>query len=330
MIRTVYVFASLLLLTILAPGWITPTAVAQQDPQFSLYMYNPLYYNPAAAGSEGVSRLQVTHRTQYLGYQPTIASDGGAQTTQLISFNMPLAKIKSGIGIYAFNDKLGAIVNQAVQVSYAYRMTLKSGTLALGVQAGMYNRGINYGELFRPGEPGDPAIPTGQVSQAKPDFSAGAYYNTVDYWLGLSVIHLNAPTYTLVTSRSTDPLDRTVNLTAGYRLGVGYDFDVQPSVLVQYSTATRIKGSTITGNLIGTYQNRYWAGLGYRLGDALMATAGINLGRNNAFRFGGSLDITTGGSRIKSPTSVEVLLAYVLPAPDARKKPIVRTPRFRY
>ena len=330
MIRTVYVFASLLLLTALVPGWMVSTALAQQDPQFSLYMYNPLYYNPAAAGSEGVSRLQITHRTQYLGYQPTIASDGGAQSTQLLSFNMPLAKIKGGIGIHAFNDKLGAIINQAVQVSYAYRMALKNGTLALGVQAGMYNRGINYGELFRPGEPGDPNIPTNRVSQAKPDFSAGVYYNTTDYWLGVSMTHLNAATYSFITDRSTDPLDRTVNLTAGYRLGIGYDIDVQPSVLVQYSTAGRVKASTITANLIGTYANRIWAGAGYRLGDAVMATAGINLMRNNALRVGYSLDLVTGGASIKSLTSHEILVAYALPTPDARKKPIIRTPRFRY
>lgn len=325
MIRTVYVFASLLLLTALVP-----TAWAQQDPQFSLYMYNPLYYNPAAAGSEGVSRMQITHRTQYLGYQPSTTGDGGAQSTQLLSFNMPLAKVKGGVGIYAFNDKLGAIVNQSVQVAYAYRMTLKSGTLALGVQGGLYNRGINYGELFRPGTPGDPAIPTNRVSQARPDFSAGVYYNSTDYWLGVSVTHLNAATYTLVTDRSTDPLDRNVNLTAGYRLGIGYDIDIQPSVLVQYSTAGRVKASTITANLVGTYDNRIWAGVGYRLSDAVMVTGGINLMRNNALRVGYALDLVTGGTSIKSLTSHEILLAYALPAPDARKKPIIRTPRFRY
>lgn len=331
MIRTVYVFASLLLLTAFVTGWLAPAALAQQDPQFSLYMYNPLYYNPAAAGSEGVSRLQLTHRTQYAGYQPTglASGDGGAQSTQLLSFNMPLAKLKSGIGIYAFNDKLGAVINQAVQVSYAYRMALKNGTLALGVQAGLFNKGINYGELFRPAEP-EPGIPTGSVSQAKPDFSAGVYYNTVDYWLGVSVTHLNAAAYSFITDRSTEPLDRTVNLTAGYRLGVTYNLDLQPSILVQYTTAARIPASTLTANLIGTYDNRLWAGVGYRLGDALMATAGINLMRNNALRVGYSLDVITGGIGGKSPTSHEILVGYALPAPDARKKPIIRTPRFRY
>ena len=332
MIRTVYVFALLLLLTALIPGWITPVALGQQDPQFSLYMYNPLYYNPAAAGSEGVSRLQLAHRTQYLGYQPTglAINDGGGQSTQLISFNMPLAKFKSGVGVYALNDKLGPYFRQTVQVSYAYRMALKNGTLALGLQAGLYNQGINYGELFRARDPNDPGIPTGQVSQAKPDISAGVYYNTTDYWLGVSVTHLNAAKYSFITDRTTEPLDPTVNLTAGYRLGVTYAIDVQPSVLVQYTTVGGIGSSSLTANLIGTYDNRLWAGFGYRLGDALMATAGINLMRNNALRVGYSLDVTAGGTQIKSPTSHEILVAYALPAPDARKKPIIRTPRFRY
>ncbi|GAB3499136.1 hypothetical protein GCM10027341_21780 [Spirosoma knui] len=295
-----------------------------------MYMYNPLYYNPAAAGSEGVSRLQITQRTQYLGYQTVGNNDpGGAQSSQLLSFNMPLAKIKGGIGIYALNDKFGPTINQAVQIAYAYRMTLKSGTLALGVQTGLFNRGIDFGQL-RPGEPGDPLIPTGRISQFKPDLSAGVYYNTTDYWVGLSMTHLNRATYNFITDRSIEPSNSKAYLTAGYRLGIGYDIDVQPSILVQYSTVEGIKGSAATLNLVATYDNRIWGGVGYRLKDAVMATAGINLMRNNALRVGYSLDITAGGAQVKSPTSHEILLAYAFPAPDARKKPIVRTPRFRY
>ncbi|WP_460976357.1 PorP/SprF family type IX secretion system membrane protein [Spirosoma knui] len=324
MIRTFYVLALLILLGV------SQTARAQQDPQFSMYMYNPLYYNPAAAGSEGVSRLQITQRTQYLGYQTVGNNDpGGAQSSQLLSFNMPLAKIKGGIGIYALNDKFGPTINQAVQIAYAYRMTLKSGTLALGVQTGLFNRGIDFGQL-RPGEPGDPLIPTGRISQFKPDLSAGVYYNTTDYWVGLSMTHLNRATYNFITDRSIEPSNSKAYLTAGYRLGIGYDIDVQPSILVQYSTVEGIKGSAATLNLVATYDNRIWGGVGYRLKDAVMATAGINLMRNNALRVGYSLDITAGGAQVKSPTSHEILLAYAFPAPDARKKPIVRTPRFRY
>ncbi|AUD01488.1 PorP/SprF family type IX secretion system membrane protein [Spirosoma pollinicola] len=324
MIRTLYVFA-FLLLTIVAP-----TAFAQQDPQFSLYMYNPLYYNPAAAGSEGVSRLQLTHRTQYLGYQTAGTGDGSAaQSTQMISFNMPLAKIKSGIGIYALNDKYGPSINQAVQISYAYRMTLKNGTLSLGVQGGMFNRGYDF-DQFRPSDPGDPLLTTGRINQFKPDIGAGVYYNTTDYWLGVSMTHLNKANYSYIADRTTEPSDSKAYLTAGYRLGMGYNIDLQPSILVQYSTVAGFPGSNVALNLLGTYDNRFWAGVGYRFKDALMATVGINLMRNNALRIGYSLDVVTSGTQIKSATSHELLFSYALPAPDVRKKPIIRTPRFRY
>lgn len=324
MIRTLYVYALLLLAIATSPVW------AQQDPQFSLYMYNPLYYNPAAAGSEDVTRLQITQRTQYMGYQTIGNGDGNAtQSTQMLSFNMPLAKIKSGIGIYALNDKYGPSINQAVQLSYAYRIALKSGTLALGVQAGMFNRGFDFGQ-FRATDPNDPLIPTGRINQFKPDIGAGIYYNTTDYWLGVSVSHLNQATYSYIIDRSIDASEPKAYLSAGYRLGLGYSIDVQPSVLVQYSTKQGIRGSVAVASLLATYDNRIWAGVGYRFKDAVMATAGINLMHNNALRIGGSFDITTSGSQIKSAASYEIILGYALPVPDARKKPIVRTPRFRY
>ncbi|GAB2577292.1 PorP/SprF family type IX secretion system membrane protein [Spirosoma areae] len=324
MIRTFYAYAFLLLVV----GG--PTALAQQDPQFSLYMYTPFYYNPAAAGSEGVSRLQITHRTQYLGYQTIGNGDGSAaQGTQLISFNMPLAKIKSGIGIYALNDKYGPSINQAVQLAYAYRLTLKNGTLSLGVQAGLFSRGYDY-DQFRPEVPDPLLTPTGRISQVKPDIGVGVYYNTTDYWVGLSMNHLNKAKYSYVPDRSTEQANSKMYLTAGYRLGIGYNIDVQPSLLVQYSTVEGIKGSDIAANVLATYDNRIWAGLGYRTKEAVMITAGINLMRNNALRVGYGLDITTSGVSGKSPTSHEILVGYALPAPDARKKPIIRTPRFRY
>ncbi|MBD2757573.1 PorP/SprF family type IX secretion system membrane protein [Spirosoma validum] len=324
MIRTLYVYALLLLFVA------GPSAFAQQDPQFSLYMYNPLYYNPAAAGSEGVSRVQITHRTQYLGYQ-TIGNgdESAAQSTQLLSFNMPLAKIKSGIGIYALNDKYGPSINQAVQVSYAYRMTLKNGTLGLGVQAGMFNKGYDFNQ-FRPNDPGDVLLTTGRINQFKPDIGAGVYYNTVDYWIGFSMTHLNKAKYNYITDRSTDPSDSKAYLTAGYRLGLGYNIDIQPSVLVQYSTTSGFPGSAVAVNLLATYDSRIWGGLGYRFNDAIMATVGFNLLPNNALRIGYALDIVTGGLQAKSPTSHELQLAYAWPIPDVRKKPIIRTPRFRY
>jgi type IX secretion system PorP/SprF family membrane protein len=302
----------------------------QNDPQFSLFTFNPTYYNPAAVGSEGTARVQITHRTQWAGYQGT-TDDGGAPSTQLLSFNTPLTKYKSGIGVYALNDQYGPLTNQAVQVAYAYRIALKNGTFSVGTQIGLYSKAIDYNKL-RFNDPNDPNIPTGRIGQAKPDVGFGAYYNTTDYWFGASVMHLNEAAYRLESGRSITPQARTAYLTAGYRLGLGYDLDIQPSVLYQIylSPTVGTKAASYTVNLLATYQTRFWAGIGYRQADAAILMAGLSLLPNNSLRVGVAYDRTVAQQSVKAPSSLEFLLSYSLPTPDARKKPIIRTPRFRY
>lgn len=301
---------------------------AQTDPQFSLFMFNQTYYNPAAAGSEGVARFNLTHRTQWAGYQGT-ADDGGAPSTQLLSFNTPLPQIKSGVGLYAFNDNLGPNTNQSVQVSYAYRAALKNGTLSFGLQGGFYSQAIDFSRL-RSRDPNDPLIPTGRLSKTQPDVGAGIYYNTTDYWIGVSMKHINQPSFEFISNRDLQSLRRSTFVTAGYRLGVGYNLDIQPSVLYQYANEAGMRASSLNVNLLATYDKRYWAGVSYRQGDAATAMLGISLLQNNALRFGYAFDFTTTAPQAKSPQSHEILLSYALPSPDARKKPIIRTPRFRY
>src|SRR5687768_3099464 len=97
------------------------SAHAQQDPQFTQYMLNNLYVTPAYAGVDGVTQLTVIHRSQWLGYQSSFG-DGGAPTTQLISFNTPIYKIKSGFGAYITRDELGPQTNSEIQAMYAYHL----------------------------------------------------------------------------------------------------------------------------------------------------------------------------------------------------------------
>ncbi len=322
--RLLYTVSLLVLIAFAEP------VLGQNDPQFSLFMFNPTYYNPAAAGSEGVAQIQLTHRTQWAGYQAT-ADDGGAPGTQLLSFNTPLTKYRSGIGLYILNDNYGPLTNQAVQLAYAYRIPVKNGTFSVGAQAGLYSKAVDYNKL-RYNDPGDPNIPTGRVGQTRPDLGLGAYYTTTDYWLGASVMHVNAAAYRLESGRSVTPQSRTVYLSAGYRLGVGYDVDIQPSVLYQIylNPVVGTQAASYNVNLLGTYQGRHWIGVSYRQADAFTGTIGTSFLSNNSLRVGAAVDITTSRQTVKAPTSFEVLLSYSLPAPDARKKPIIRTPRFRY
>lgn len=305
------------------------SAYGQQDPQFSLFPFAPTFYNPAAVGSEGVTRVQLIYRTQWAGYQ-TSAGAGGAPTTQLLTANLPLTRINSGVGIYAFNDQLGPISNQSVQAAYAYRLALKSGTLAFGVQGGLYNKRIDFsGVIVR--DPGDPEVQTGQYAQMQPDISAGVYYNTVDYWVGASLFHINKPSYRLGGDRSINPLAPVAYLSAGYRLGLTYELDVQPSILYKYTTETSVpRASSFDVNVLATYNSRFYGGVSYRWQDSFTIMGGLNMLTNNALRLGVAYDAVAFGTSTKRPASYEVMLSYALPAPNTTKKPIIRTPRFRY
>ncbi|GAB3313932.1 hypothetical protein GCM10027299_01450 [Larkinella ripae] len=297
-----------------------------QDPQFSFYMFNPVYYNPAAVGSEGVARFQLVHRTQYMGYQSNF-DDGGSFNTQLFSFNMPLSKIRSGVGLYALNENVGPQGFQKVQLAYAFRLPLKKGTLSFGAEGGLHNYSINY-DWFRPNDPEDPLIQNGRVNHMQPDFGAGVYYNTDAYYVGASMKHLTQPDFKLSSETNLNALYRTAYLTAGYRYGWNELIDIMPSAIYKFNTNGTF--SSLELNVMGMYDKRHWVSLGYRQGDAFTATAGVSLLRNNALRFGYAFDFVVGNRAAKSPTSHEVLLSYSLPEPRSGRKPIIRTPRFRY
>lgn len=300
------------------------SALAQQDPQFTQYYFNQFYLNPAAAGSDGLIRFQLMHRSQYLGYQGSF-DDGGAPTTQLFSFQMPLNTIRSAVGFYATNDRLGPAGNQEVQLSYAYRMPLAGGTLALGARAGLYNKSIDFDRL-RPREPGDPILGTGKVNEAKPDLGLGAYYSSSAFFAGVAVNHLVASKYPFKLEQGSNPLKTSVYAHGGLHYYLTEDVELTPTILLK----TDLTSYSVEGGVLGTLMNKYWLGVQYRQRDALSALAGINLLKDNALRLGYAFDYVVNGVGGKAPTSHEVLLSYALPAPKVTKKTIVRTPRFRY
>src|SRR5258708_31800894 len=78
---------------------------AQQDPQFTQYMFNTIYYNPGFSGVEGVTKISALHRSQWLGYSPTYGG-GGAPTTQLLNFSYTLFQLNSGLGAFFLYEYL--------------------------------------------------------------------------------------------------------------------------------------------------------------------------------------------------------------------------------
>ncbi|MBA4850337.1 type IX secretion system membrane protein PorP/SprF [Emticicia sp. BO119] len=302
------------------------TATAQQDTQFSHYYFNQLFINPATAGSENVTRFQAIYRTQYAGYQSTF-DDGGAPVSQIISANMPLKMIRSGVGLTFVNDKIGASIQRDLKLSYAYQIPVGGSQLALGVNGGLFTRGIDYGRL-RPRDDNDPLLGTGVVSQSSLDLGAGAYFFNPTYSIGLSVNHLNEPKFGLSSNGATNVLQRSAYLSGSMLFGVSYMIDVSPMFLLN-ANLSNMSISTFSAGAIATYDNTYYLGASYRVGDAVTALLGANI-LNGNLRIGYAIDVIVGGVQAKSATTHEVMLSYALSPPRAGKKSIIRTPRYRY
>lgn len=317
----------LIIILLLTASW---SVFGQQDAQLSQYMFNPLYINPAAAGTDGVMRFQLHYRNQWSGYQ-TSYDGSGSLGTQIFTASLPLNGLHSGLGIQFLNDKTPSGSGyQNMLLSYSYQIGLRNGSvISLGVKGGFHTK--TFDSRFRAGESGDPIVDavSKTINETKPDLSFGILYKAENYQLGVSFNHANTPKYGFGVSRTSEyALKQVLNVTASYDYYLSDEVKLSPTALWR----SDFSSSTLEGGAIVTYSEKYWVGGTYRLNDAGIIIAGLSMLRGNALRLGYSLDLTTVGNLAKSPTSHEILLSYALPAPKlfGGKKTPIRTPRFRH
>ncbi len=305
-------------------GLMSHQVLAQNDPQFSQYVFNTMYLNPAATGFGGKTAVSAIYRSQWSAYTGTF-DQGGAPTTQQISASVPFNALKGGLGLYVSNDQLGGgSTNREISASYSYHRRVGVNTLGVGISAGIYSR-ILDGGVYRPREEDDPSIPSTKVSQTNPDFSVGVYLYNPGYQLGLSMKHVNQPSYSFSTVSGNSMLPRTLYLNGSLLLGVTYTLDVSPMFVIKSDLKTV---SPELGALV-TYNSSLWAGVNYRWQDAASFLIGGNF-LNNKLRAGYAMDYVVFGTTAKAATSHEILLTYYLNPPRSGKKSIIRTPRYRF
>ncbi|GHM99900.1 membrane protein [Cytophagales bacterium WSM2-2] len=297
---------------------------AQQDPQFTQYMFNTIYYNPGFSGVEGVTKITALHRSQWLGYSPTLGG-GGAPTTQLITFSTPILKLKSGFGGYISHDNLGPLNNLGAQVSYAYHLGVKNSKLSFGMSTGLYAQTMDF-NLYRFIDQNDPLLgnKTGTLTQVRPDMAAGVFWRKEKYYLGASFNHLTHATFDFgVSQRSA--LQSHMYLTGGYIYAPSFDLKFHFSTLVQSDLVKTSFNLTALAYL----KDLMWGGLSFRQGESASLLLGYTFLKDKSMRLGYSLDYIVKDQAAKQATSHEFMLIYELPAVTGAGKKIVRTPRYR-
>jgi len=273
-------------------------------------MFNKLANNPGFAGSRGSIATSVLHRSQWMGFE-------GAPTTQNFSIDAELPFLKGGVGLNVVKDNIAEFSNLALQASYAYRTELGIGQIGMGMSVGMYQSGINGGAL-KPAQIGDIAIPTGSPKGSSLDIGTGVYFNTQDFYIGLSSAHMTEPTIEWTDGQK-------MNLSRHYFLILGYYHEINPVLSLNPSIYLKSDGSTsqldINANVI--YNNRMWGGVSYRLDEGLILLAGMNL--NEDLRFGLGYDVT-----MMNPlgNSLEIMLGYNFKIKTNKAVSKYKNPRF--
>jgi len=299
-------------------GW------AQQDPQFTHYMFNTLYYNPGYAGVDGLTKFTAIHRSQWLGYQPSFGG-GGAPTTQILSMTAPIYKLNSGFGAYIVNDKLGPQNNLEAQASYAYHLGIKDSKISFGIRAGIYSQTVNFNQ-YRATDPNDPLLKSsGKESQIRPDLAAGVFFRKEKYYMGASFSHLIKSTFDFGLSQR-NALKSHVYLTGGYFYDLNFDIRLQFMSLIKSDFT---KTSVDIGG-IAYFKDTMWGGLSFRQSEAAILMLGYSLLKDKSLKLGYALDYVVKDQKAKQPTSHEFMLSYELPVNPGSGKKVVRTPRYRH
>lgn len=257
---------------------------AQQDEMYTQYFYNKLILNPAYAGSRDAVSVAGLYRTQWVGFD-------GAPKTQSFSIHAPVFTENIGLGLSIIHDEIGINDNMTLNGAYAFRINFDKGRLALGINAQVKRMFMDW-KSSNPLEQIDNSIPYANTVKYLPNFGAGLYYDTDEFYVGLSVPHL------IENKLSFQGNDANVETKARQRrhffgmagliMPLGIDVEFQPSLLLKYVSNAPL-GVDVNASFI--FYESLLTGITYRYGDSFDMV--IQLFLKNNLRIGYAHDFNT-------------------------------------
>lgn len=231
-------------------------AIAQQDAGFSMYFFNPVYINPAYAGSRELISGSLVHRSQW-------ASKPDAPTTQAFSLHSAIPNSKVGLGLQIYNDNIGPMRNTGINLTYAYHLKLsETAKLSLGVTGMINNIKVNWDEI-NVDDNNDLSFTQNSTSSWVPDANAGIYFYKERFYAGLSANHIMQSKFDLTKAPGADfaKFYRQYYFTSGIVLPLTERIDLRPSILMKY-----VKSAPLVGEINASFifNRKLFIGAGFR------------------------------------------------------------------
>jgi type IX secretion system PorP/SprF family membrane protein len=310
----------------------TAAANAQQYPIYSQYAFNAFLLNPAVAGHEGYTALNLTVREQWVGLKDAPSTYAITGQTRLLK-NSFISRSKSvrhrkrvmsrsgrvGFGGYIFNDVNGAFSRLGFQGTYAYHLTLRRSQLSLGVSLSTFRYKVDRDKI-RLEDMTDETYQSILVDDKRyiTDGNAGIYYSNRYIFAGASVQNLFESFFKFNNREGAGfKLERQYLMMAGYRFDLIDFLFIEPSFLLKVSELSIVQTDI---NVKCYYKEDYWGGISYRTGSGsrvsqeTIAGKGSSLifmggARVDKFYFGYSFDYTFSSISKRTYGSHELMIA---------------------
>tara|TARA_R110000751_G_scaffold201531_1_gene306261 strand:+ start:2826 stop:3764 length:939 start_codon:yes stop_codon:yes gene_type:complete len=281
------------------------TIRGQQDAQYTQYMYNTVAVNPAYAGSRGVLSIAALHRSQWVGLD-------GAPTTQTLNINSPISD-RVGLGLSIVNDEIGNGTNQDTYFDAVFSYTVptsEEGKLSFGLKAGSHFLNIDFNRL-RNYDPSNAAVGQTNIdNKISPNFGAGVYYHTEQFYAGLSI-----PNF--LETEHFDSGGNSNSYIAQERMNwyliTGYVFDINPDLKLKPALLFKaVEGAPLQADLSATVllNDTFSLGAAYRWDAAMSALVGFQLNEKLMLGLAYDREITELGSTSFNDGSFEIFLRF--------------------
>ena len=305
----------LLLVTLLLMGSV---GFAQQDPQYTQYMYNPLVINPAYAGNRGVTSIMLLHRSQWVGLD-------GAPTTQNLSVHSPIGISNMGMGFSIVNDALGPARETYFNADFSYTIeTGPAGFLSFGLKGAINLLDVDFTRT-NPYNEGDPDLQNID-NKLSPNVGVGLFYHDDNFYAGLSAPNL----------LQTDHFDRSGSKSAstfvqeelihyyalaGYVIPLSYNVKFKPSTMVKMVVGAPLQVD-VSANFM--FYDKFTIGAAYRWSAALSGLVGFQVSDGLLVGFAYDRESTDLGNATYNNGSYEAFIRFEL----FKRYDRMLTPRF--
>ncbi|HIB38337.1 type IX secretion system membrane protein PorP/SprF [Mesonia sp.] len=246
------------------------TIFAQQDAQYTQYMYNTLSVNPAYAGSRDMLSAVLLYRSQWVGVD-------GAPKTQTLSGHTPLNE-KVGVGLNIVNDQIGPAKETYFDANFSYSLEVfDEAKLNFGLKAGAHLLDVDYSKLNIFDETDNNFQPNNVDKKISPQVGLGVMLYSENFYVGLSAPNILETKH---FDESENASESVAKERIGYYLMSGYVFEMsndvkfKPAILTKLVTGTPLQVD-ISANFL--FYDKFTLGAAYRWSSAVSGLAGFQI-----------------------------------------------------